>query len=68
MDNIIEIRQSKKMDHMGCLGSFNPHDDICRDRCALVLRCLIVSREQELQDQFESWFEFNNMSGAVDSH
>ena len=28
-------------DYLGCIGEFSPHDSICRNHCALNLRCAI---------------------------
>lgn len=34
-----------QQDHVGCFGDFNPTDLICRNHCALRIRCAI-EREQ----------------------
>jgi len=40
--------------HIGCFGEFNPEDRICRQYCALCLRCAIesdqVTRMEILED------------------
>ena len=35
--------------HIGCFGQFSADDRICRSRCALRLRCAVVSAEQQRQ-------------------
>ena len=35
--------------HIGCFGQFSAGDRICRTRCALRLRCAVVSAEQRRQ-------------------
>lgn len=57
-----------KTDHIGCLGSFDLHQPLCRKQCALSLRCIIASHEQAILEQFESLFEFENMGGTADRH
>ncbi len=58
----------EKTDHLGCLGNFNPQQEICRKQCALSLRCIIVSHQQAFWEQFENLVEFESMGGTADSH
>jgi hypothetical protein len=37
-------------DHLGCFGSFDLDDSICRQFCAINLRCAV---EKEKNDRFE---------------
>ena len=43
-------------DHIGCFGDFNAEDRICREFCALRIRCVIesdqVARMEILEDLF----------------
>ncbi|MDJ0828701.1 MAG: hypothetical protein QNI92_02550 [Desulfobacterales bacterium] len=41
--NLDENIEKSMNDHMGCFGEFEMDDPICRTRCAVRLRCAVVS-------------------------
>ena len=57
-----------KTDHLGCLGNFNAQQELCREKCALSLRCVIATNQQAVWEQFETLFEIDDMGGAADQH
>ena len=40
-------------DQIGCVGEFDAEDDICRNHCALKLRCLIEYHENQRMEFIE---------------
>jgi hypothetical protein len=48
--------------YMGCFGRYRKNDIICRDRCALNLRCAI---EHDRNERFEILEELVSASGMV---
>jgi hypothetical protein len=48
--------------YLGCFGSYRKHDIICRNRCALNLRCAI---EHDRNERFEILEELVSASGMV---
>jgi hypothetical protein len=48
--------------YLGCFGSYRKNDPICRQRCALSLRCTI---EYDQNEQFEMLEELVSASSTV---
>lgn len=48
MKKEVTITIENSDDYVGCYGSFNMQDSICRNYCALKLRCAI-EREQNMR-------------------
>ena len=53
----LEERTKPVLDHhLGCFGDFDPEDRICREYCALCIRCAIesdqITRMEILEDLF----------------
>ncbi len=42
--------------HVGCFGEFNPEDRICREFCALCIRCAIESDQVAKMEILEDLF------------
>jgi hypothetical protein len=49
-------------EYMGCYGNFRTGDQICRNRCALRLRCAI---ERDQQDRMEILEDIVSMEGSA---
>ena len=43
-------------DHVGCFGEFNSEDRICREFCALCIRCAIESDQVTRMEILEELF------------
>jgi hypothetical protein len=53
----MEKKAGPRLDnHIGCFGEFNPEDKICRNCCALCLRCAIESDQITKMEILEDLF------------
>ena len=56
------VNNSYLDNHIGCFGNFDIEDFICRNFCALSLRCSI-KRDKNIQTElFEDLISFDSMS------
>ena len=49
-------------DYLTCFGSYRTHDPVCRNQCALNLRCAI---EKDQNERFEMLEELASAGGMV---
>ena len=52
--------------HLGCFGHFQMNDPVCRNRCALRLRCLIERDQNVRTELMEEMMAFDQV--AVKTH
>lgn len=48
-------------DHLGCLGNFNIQDPICKNLCALSLRCAIDHEKNTRMELLEDLISYSGM-------
>ena len=47
--------------YLGCLGEFNIEDPVCRQFCALRLRCAVDNGQKERAELLEELFDAGDM-------